>query len=140
MKLSKDKLIENLQLYLNDLEDYGAEGEFELAESILSPFTTLDETEENLYETIKSTAKTSPEHKQVVTEFLSYLTEFQGKHEIKNINYYQQILDKSNYDQNKRTYLQGVINSIKKQNSLATDNQFNILQRLVKGDFNFGPK
>jgi hypothetical protein len=140
MKLSKDKLIENLQLYLNDLEDYGAEGEFELAESILSPFTTLDETEENLYETIKSTAKTSPEHKQVVTEFLSYLTEFQGKHEIKNINYYQQILNKSNYDQNKRTYLQGVINSIKKQNSLATDNQFNILQRLVKGDFNFGPK
>ena len=140
MKLSKDKLIENLQLYLNDLEDYGAEGEFELAESILSPFTTLDETEENLYETIKSTAKTSPEHKQVVTEFLSYLTEFQGKHEIKNINYYQQILDKSNYDQNKRTYLQGVINSIKKQNSLATDNQFNMLQRLVKGDFNFGPK
>ena len=140
MKLSKDKLIENLQLYLNDLEDYGAEGEFELAESILSPFTTLDETEENLYETIKSTAKTSPEHQQVVTEFLSYLTEFQGKHEIKNINYYQQILDKSNYDQNKRTYLQGVINSIKKQNSLATNNQFNILQRLVKGDFNFGPK
>ena len=140
MKFSKDKLIENLQLYLNDLEDYGDEGEFELAESILSPFTTLDETEENLYETLKSTAKTSPEHKQVVTEFLSYLTEFQGKHEIKNINYYQQILDKSNYDQNKRTYLQGVINSIKKQNSLATDNQFNMLQRLVKGDFNFGPK
>jgi hypothetical protein len=140
MKLSKDKLIENLQLYLNDLEDYGDEGEFELAESILSPFATLDEAEENIYEAIKSAAKTSPEHKQIVTEFLSYLNEFQGKHEIKNINYYQQILDKSNYDPNKRTYLQGVINSVKKQNSLATDNQFNTLQRILTGNFNYGPK
>ena len=140
MKLSKDNLLEYITLYLNDVSDYGEDGEHELAESILSSFNTIDEAEENLYETIKSAAKTSPEHKQIVTEFLSYLNEFQGKHEIKNINYYQQILDKSNYDQSKRNYLQGVINSVKKQNNLATENQFNMLQRLTKGDFNFGPK
>jgi hypothetical protein len=44
MKLSKDKLTEYTTLYLNDISDYGEDGEHELAESILSSFNMLDET------------------------------------------------------------------------------------------------
>jgi len=140
MKLSKNKLNEYIILYLNDLSDYGEDNEHELAESILSSFNVLDETEENLYETLKSTAKTSPEHKQVITEFLEYINEVGSKHEIKNLDYYQQLLNMSRYSYSQREFLQSVLNSIKKQNNLATDRQFNILQRLKTGDFNYGPK
>lgn len=140
MKLSKNKLNEYIILYLNDLSDYGEDNEHELAESILSSFNVLDETEENLYETLKSTAKTSPEHKQVITEFLEYINEVGSKHEIKNLDYYQQLLNMSRYSYSQREFLQNVLNSIKKQNNLATDRQFNILQRLKTGDFNYGPK
>lgn len=140
MKLSKNKLNEYIVLYLNDLSDYGEDNEHELAESILSSFNVLDETEENLYETLKSTAKTSPEHKQVITEFLEYINEVGSKHEIKNLDYYQQLLNMSRYSYSQREFLQSVLNSIKKQNNLATDRQFNILQRLKTGDFNYGPK
>lgn len=140
MKLSKNNLLEYITLYLNDVFDYGEDGEHELAESILSSFNTLDETEENLYETIKSAAKTSPEHKQVVTEFLEYINEIGNKHEIKNPDYFQQLLDMSRYSHSQRKFLQDVINSVKRQNNLATDKQFDILQRLKTGDFNWGKK
>jgi hypothetical protein len=40
------------------------------------------------------------------------------------------------YPSVQRNYLQGIINSVKKQNSLATPKQFDILQRLKTGDFN----
>jgi len=140
MKLSKNKLNEYIILYLNDLSDYGEDNEHELAESILSSFNILDETEENIYETLKSTAKTSPKHKQVITEFLEYINEVGSKHEIKNLDYYQQLLNMGRYSYSQREFLQSVLNSIKKQNNLATDRQFNILQRLKTGDFNYGPK
>jgi hypothetical protein len=63
--------------------------------------------------------------------------------EIKNINYYQQLLD--SYDQrrlsipSKQCY-QKIIDSVKKRNNLATPKQFNLLQRLKTGDFNYGKK
>jgi hypothetical protein len=140
MKLSKDKLTEYTTLYLNDISDYGEDGEHELAESILSSFNMLDETEETLYETIKSAAKMSTEHKQVITEFLEYINEFGNKHEIKNPDYFQQLLDMNRYSHSQRKFLQDVINSVKRQNNLATDKQFDILQRLKTGDFNWGKK
>jgi hypothetical protein len=63
--------------------------------------------------------------------------------EIKNPNYYQQLLD--SYDNRKlsissKKYFQGIIDSIKKQNNLVTPKQFDILQRLKTGDFNYGKK
>jgi hypothetical protein len=140
MKLSKNKLTEYIILYLNDVSDYGEDNEHELAESILSSFNMLDETEETLYETIKSTAKISTEHKQVITEFLEYINELEDKYEIKNPDYFQQLLDMSRYSSSQRQFLQGVINSVKKQNNLATEKQFDILQRLKTGDFNWGKK
>jgi hypothetical protein len=60
--------------------------------------------------------------------------------EIKNPNYFQQILDQSKFSPSSRKYLQGVIDSVKKQNNLATPKQFNILQRLKTGDFKYHPK
>jgi hypothetical protein len=140
MKLSKNKLIEYITLYLNDVSDYGEDNEHELAESILSSFNMLDETEETLYETIKSTAKISTEHKQVITEFLEYINELEDKYEVKNPDYFQQLLDMSRYSHSQRKFLQDVINSVKKQNNLATEKQFDILQRLKTGDFNWGKK
>jgi len=140
MKLSKNKLTEYITLYLNDVSDYGEDNEHELAESILSSFNMLDETEETLYETIKSTAKISTEHKQVITEFLEYINELEDKYEVKNPDYFQQLLDMSRYSYSQRKFLQDVINSVKKQNNLATEKQFDILQRLKTGDFNWGKK
>jgi hypothetical protein len=143
MKFSKDKINEYIILYLNDLSDYGDEGEHELAESILNPFkSTIDESEEDVYGLLKETAKNSPEHKQTIIEFLEYLKEISDDNntEIKNIDYYQQLLDINRYPLSQRNYLQGVINSVKKQNNLATSKQFDILQRLKTGDFNYGKK
>ncbi len=141
MKLSKNNLNELTTLYLNDLSDYGKEGESDEAEDVIDSLNVLNETEENLYEIIKKTTNTSPRHKQIINEFLSFLTELPDrKHEIKNIKYYQQLLDMNRYSYSQREYLQGIINSVKRQNSLATDRQFNILQRLKTGDFNYGKK
>jgi hypothetical protein len=143
MKFSKDKLNEYITLYLNDLSDYGDDGEHELAESILNPFkSTIDESEEDVYGLLKETAKNSPEYKQTIIEFLEYLNEISSNNniEIKNIDYFQQLLDINQYSLSQRNYLQGVINSVKKQNNLATSKQFDILQRLKTGDFNYGKK
>jgi hypothetical protein len=61
--------------------------------------------------------------------------------EIKNINFYQQVLDKSNgVSISSRKYFQDIIDSIKNQGNLATLRQFNILQRIKSGDFKYHPK
>ena len=41
MKLIKENLNKYIDLYLNDLEDYGEDTEFLLAESVLSPIKKL---------------------------------------------------------------------------------------------------
>jgi len=141
MKLSKNNLNELTTLYLNDLSDYGGENESDTAEDVLDSLNTLNETEESLHEIIKTAINTSPQHKKIITEFLEYLKEIpEKKHEIKNIKYYQQLLDMNHYSYSQREYLQGIINSIKRQNNLATDRQFNILQQLKTGNFNYGKK
>ena len=76
MKYSKDKLTEGIKLYLNDLEDYGDEGDnHALAEAALSEFTTiLSDSEQDVNVVIREAIKNSPkEHKQVFKEFLEYL-------------------------------------------------------------------
>lgn len=51
-------------------------------------------------------------------------------------DFYQQVLDKSNgVSTTNRKYFQGVINSVKKQNGMATDKQLAILKRLQRGEF-----
>ena len=41
MKLSKNNLSEIIQLYLNDIEDYGNTSNLVLAESVLNPLKSL---------------------------------------------------------------------------------------------------
>jgi hypothetical protein len=60
--------------------------------------------------------------------------------EIKNVGYYQQILNINSYSPERKKYLQGVIDSVKKQNGLATPKQYDTLQRIKSGDFNYGKK
>ena len=78
MKLSKDKLTEYINLYLNDVCDYGDDGEYEIVESILKPITsTLKEGEHDLHNMLKETAKNSSQHKNIILEFISYVNEIQ---------------------------------------------------------------
>jgi hypothetical protein len=61
--------------------------------------------------------------------------------EIKNIDYYKQILDKSNgLSIDNRKFFNSLINSIKKQNNKATQKQFKMLQRLKSGDLKYHSK
>jgi hypothetical protein len=144
MKFSKNKINEYMNLYLNDLSDYGDEGEYKITESILNSFkTTLDESENDFSNLLKEITKNSPEHKQTMTGFLEYIKEISGNDnniKINNVNYYQQLLDMNRYSLSQRKYLQGIINFAKKQNGLVTPKQFDILQRLKSGDFNYGKK
>jgi hypothetical protein len=60
---------------------------------------------------------------------------------VKNPDYFQQLVDKSkNISPSGRKYFKGIINSIKSQENLATLRQFNILQRIKRGDFKYHPK
>jgi len=78
MKVSKDKLTEYINLYLNDIHDYGDDGEHEMVESILKPITSvLEEGEHDLHNMLKETAGNSPQHKQTILEFISYINEIQ---------------------------------------------------------------
>jgi hypothetical protein len=78
MKLSKDKLTEYINLYLNDVCDYGDDGEYEVVESVLKPITsTLEEGEHDLHNMLKETAKNSSQHKNIILEFISYVNEIQ---------------------------------------------------------------
>jgi hypothetical protein len=66
-----------------------------------------------------------------------------SKYEIKNPDYFTQLL--TSYDskvlsaKNKKFY-KDLISSVKKQNGLVTERQYNELQRLKSGNFNFGKK
>jgi len=64
-------------------------------------------------------------------------------HEVKNVDYFKKMLD--SYSTNKlsnqsKKYFEGIINSVKKQDGLATKKQYDMLQRLRTGDFNYGKK
>ena len=60
--------------------------------------------------------------------------------DIKNPNYYQQLLDNSNFSADTRKFVQGVINTIISSGNKATDRQNAILQRLKAGDFKYPNK
>jgi len=63
--------------------------------------------------------------------------------EIKNPDYFTQLLntyDTKRLSYSSRKYYQDLINSVKNQNGLATERQFNELQRLKTGNFDFGKR
>ena len=61
--------------------------------------------------------------------------------EVDNIDYYQQVLDKSNgVSISSRKYFQSVIDSVKKRGDKATPKQYDILERIRRGDFYYHPR
>ena len=76
MKVSKNKLNEYIQLYLNDLEDYGdSQTDLLIAESTLNTFKLLLVESNQDVLTILREAITKSEHEQreVFEDFLNYL-------------------------------------------------------------------
>ena len=58
-----------------------------------------------------------------------------------NTNFYQQVLDKSNgVSISSRKYFQSVIDSVKRQGNKATPRQYDILERMRRGDFSYHPR
>jgi hypothetical protein len=58
-----------------------------------------------------------------------------------NTNFYQQVLDKSNgVSISSRKYFQSVIDSVKKRGGKATPRQYDILEKIRKGDFSYHPR
>jgi hypothetical protein len=58
-----------------------------------------------------------------------------------SITYYQRILDISNnISTTQRKYIQGVLDSIKSKDGKVTPKQYELLQKLKKGDFKYHSK
>lgn len=58
-----------------------------------------------------------------------------------NTNFYQQVLDKSNgVSISSRKYFQSIIDSVKKRGDKATPRQYDILERIRRGDFSYHPR
>jgi hypothetical protein len=58
-----------------------------------------------------------------------------------NTNFYQQVLDKSNgVSISSRKYFQSIIDSVKKRGGKATPRQYDILERIRRGDFSYHPR
>jgi hypothetical protein len=77
MNTSQNKLQEYIELYLNDLEDYGEDAEYILAESALTPLKqllveSLDTTDINI---ILSEAykKATPVKQEIIKDFISFI-------------------------------------------------------------------
>jgi hypothetical protein len=61
--------------------------------------------------------------------------------DIVNVNYYQKLLDlNSKISITQRKYLQGVLDSIKNKEGKTTPKQYEILQKIKKGDFSYHSK
>jgi hypothetical protein len=77
MSISQNKLQEVLNLYLNDIEDYGTPDELILAESSLSPFKQLltenKKPTKELIQEVFNSAK--PENRIVIADFLKYFNQ-----------------------------------------------------------------
>lgn len=58
-----------------------------------------------------------------------------------NINYYQRLLDlNGKVSITQRKYLQGVLDNIKSKEGKTTPKQYEILQRIKRGDFSYHSK
>ena len=76
MKHSKDNINEYINLYLNDLEDYGDDNDnILLAESVLNGFKALiTESKGDVLTILNETIQKSPKsHQQIYRDFMEYL-------------------------------------------------------------------
>lgn len=71
---------------------------------------------------------------------LKILDENQIEIEVKNPNYYQQLVDQTNFSPKEKKYYTSLINAIKNKGNRATPNQYHTLQQIKKGKVNEGAK
>jgi hypothetical protein len=72
MKLSKDKLNQLIESYLNDVEDYGEGIEYTLAENTLKPFQKLiTESKTSLIDLLEMKKQALDE--EIVDDFILYI-------------------------------------------------------------------
>ena len=58
-----------------------------------------------------------------------------------NIDHYQQVLNISNgISISNRKYFQSVIDSVKRQGDIATPRQYDVLEKMRKGDYSYHPR
>jgi len=75
MKVSENKLQEMITLYLNDVEDYGTQEEYMIAESTLSPYKKLlTENKKSVNQLIQEIADKSKSN-STLFDFLTYIKE-----------------------------------------------------------------
>ena len=77
MNVSQDKLNEYIELYLNDVEDYGDEKTYVLTESTLTTLKQLIvESKKNMSLILKEALiNTTPEKREVIKDFMLYIEE-----------------------------------------------------------------
>ena len=75
MKLTNENLNKYINLYLNDVDDYGVETEFLLAESVLSPIKgLLTESKGNFNLILESHLKESSTYeREIIEDFMIYV-------------------------------------------------------------------
>jgi hypothetical protein len=64
---------------------------------------------------------------------LKTLGENQTEIEVKNPNYYQQLVDQTNFSSKEKKYYTDLINAIKNKGNRATPNQYHTLQQIKRG-------
>lgn len=75
MNISKDKLQEMLTLYLNDIQDYGTQEEFILAESVLSPYKQLlTENKQSVIKLVQEMTNNT-KNQSIISDFFTYVKE-----------------------------------------------------------------
>jgi len=77
MNVSQDKLNEYIELYLNDVEDYGDEKTYVLTESTLTTLKQLIvESKKDMSLILKEALiNTTPEKREVIKDFMLYIEE-----------------------------------------------------------------
>lgn len=60
--------------------------------------------------------------------------------EIKNPDYFTDLMKINKYSPKQKKYYEGLVNSVKKQGNMASQKQYDELQRLKTGDTNYGKK
>jgi hypothetical protein len=75
MSISKDKLNEYIDLYLNDVADYGSDKDNIIAENTLKPvkYLILESKKDAMMTLLEMAVKSNMEGREVIEDFILYL-------------------------------------------------------------------
>lgn len=102
--------------------------------------TQIGKTANNILPQYKNVYKTQPVNSFTKSGFGEM---DMSRYEIKNPDYFKQLLntyDNKTLSPSNKKFYNDMIETVKKQNGIVTERQYNELQRLKSGNFNFGKK